>query len=108
MKSEKNVYRKDLIPLFARRTGMTQERAEEVMDTFLAIIEENLCQKTAVHLTGFGIFALREDSARLVRSPRTKKEYLITAGYKPVFKASRKFWDTVNEKAKAYDKIAQE
>ncbi len=103
MKSEKNVYRKDLIPLFAQRTGMTQKRAEEVMDTFLAIIEEYLCQKTAVHLTGFGIFQLRRDNEREVRNPKTKEPYLIKPGYKPEFKACRGFWDEVNRKAKEYD-----
>ncbi len=106
MKSEKNVYRKDLIPLFAQRTGMTQKRAEEVMDTFLAIIKEYLCQKTAVHLTGFGIFQLRKDSARMGRNPKTMAPYLIKPGYKPEFKPSRSLWQDVNQNAAQCDSLS--
>ncbi len=103
MKNGKNVYRKDLIPLFAQRTGMTQKRAEEVMDAFLAIITEALSQNTAVHLTGFGTFQLRKESARVVRNPRTNEPCLLKAGYKPEFKPSRRFWQEVNRKAAQCD-----
>ncbi len=107
MKSGSHVYRRDVIPLFADRTGMTEKQAEEVMDIFLEIIYEYLCQKTAVHLTGFGIFRLRVDSERQARNPKTREPCTIQAGYKPEFKASRGLWQRVNKKAKELDAFTQ-
>lgn len=99
-KESRQVFRKDIIPMFASRTGLTKQKAEEVMDIFQKMIFEFLCEQTDVYLTGFGIFRIRETSEREARNPRTKESHIIPAGYKPEFKASKGFRDAVDRRIK--------
>ncbi len=100
MREGKCVYRKDLIPMFAKRTGMTQKKAEEVLDTFQDMVAEFLCEGTAVYLTGFGIFSVRRKKERLVRNLRTMEGCVTPERFKPEFKASKKLKKLVDQKIK--------
>lgn len=99
-KERRQVFRKDLIPIFASRTGLTRKKAEEAMDALQDMIFELLCEETDVYLTGFGIFRIRKTNEREARNPRTKESHTIPAGYKPEFKASRGFRDAVDRRIK--------
>ncbi len=100
MREGSQVYRRDLIPLFAKRTGMTQKRAEEVLDAFQDMVSEFLCEGTEVHLTGFGIFYIRRKNKRLVRNLQTMEGYVAPARFKPEFKASKKLRERVDRQIK--------
>lgn len=99
-KEKRKVFRKDLIPLFASRTGLTKKKAEEALDILQDMIFEFLCEETDVYFTGFGTFWIRETSEREARNPRTKESHVIPAGYKTEFKMSRGFRDAVDRRIK--------
>lgn len=86
---------KDMIISLSEKLEIDQKSAGNFIDAFKELVVENIHQE--VKLTGFGIFSLKERTARKGRHPSTGKEIDIAAKMVPVFKASSSLKDIVQK-----------
>ncbi len=91
------VYMREFIRHFARRAGVTEDEAEELIEKFLQTLTESLLTKKSVCFPEFGIFELHPTTERIGRNPKTMEEHVIPAGVKPIFRPSRALRETVNQ-----------
>ena len=85
----------ELIAVVAEKTGMTKKDSERVINAALDAITATLAENGRVQLSGFGIFEVKERSARVGRNPHTKETIEIPASRTPAFKASKALKDIV-------------
>ena len=85
----------ELIAAVAEKTGMTKKDAERAVAATFESISASLAKGDRVQLSGFGIFEVKERSARVGRTPRTKETIEIPASRTPAFKASKALKDLV-------------
>ena len=85
----------ELIAAVAEKTGMTKKDAERAVAATLETISASLAKGDRVQLSGFGIFEVKERSARVGRNPHTKETIEIPASRTPAFKASKALKDIV-------------
>lgn len=90
-----NVLKQDLIIRAAGRVDITQAKAKEVIDGFLADITEALSKGDEVTLHGFGKFTIKATAARTARNPITGDPVNVPAKRKVAFKAQRALKDAV-------------
>lgn len=90
------LYKKEFTAELSNRTGLDERTADQVVTTFLEILTESWCARTPVCFRGFGTFEARPVSPRLVRNPATMEDVMLPAGYKPVFKPSKRLREKVN------------
>ena len=91
------MHRKEFVSEFARRTGLSEEAANEATMTFLEILSDSWSVKRPVCFMGFGLFDIRPVSERMARNPITMEDAVVPAGYKPVFKVSKGFRASLNK-----------
>ena len=88
----------ELVAKIAESTNQKKKVTEEIVNAFIAAVEEELASKGKVQLVGFGTFEVRERKARTGRNPQKKGEVVeIPASNAPVFKAGKAFKDAVNK-----------
>lgn len=87
--------KKDLAVQLAERTGLTQKKANEVIDCFCDITGTALQNGDSVRLIGFGTFEIRKRPGRTGKNPRTGEKIVIPASTTPVFKAGKKLKERV-------------
>ena len=85
----------ELIAAVAAKTGLTKKDAEKVVNATIDSITESLVKGDKVNVSGFGIFEVKERTARVGRNPRTGKTMSIPATRTPAFKASKALKDIV-------------
>ena len=85
----------ELIAAVAEKTGMTKKDAERAVAATFESISASLAKGDRVQLSGFGIFEVKERSARVGRNPRTKETIEIPASRTPAFTASKALKDLV-------------
>ena len=85
----------ELIAVVAEKTGMTKKDSERAVAATLDAISASLAKGDRVQLSGFGIFEVKERSARGGRNPPTKETLEIPASRTPGFKASKALKDLV-------------
>lgn len=86
----------ELIKQIAERTGLTQAKATEALQTFEAIVTAELSKGGEVALVGFGTFKVTDRAARTGRNPQTGAEIQIAASKVPTFKAGKALKEAVN------------
>lgn len=91
------MYKNEFIIKPALKTDLSDEEAEQFTDAFLDILTESWSKNIPVCFKGFGTFSICPTSERLARNPKTMEDVMIPAGYKPIFKASKKLRISVNE-----------
>lgn len=91
------MHKSEFIIELALKTDLSEEEAEQFTDVFLDILTENWSKNIPVCFKGFGSFLICPTNERLARNPKTMEDVIIPAGYKPVFKASKKLKVSVNE-----------
>ncbi|NPA75965.1 MAG: HU family DNA-binding protein [Euryarchaeota archaeon] len=72
----------------AKKTGLSQKKAREVINAFLEEVLEQVNKGESVRIAGLGIFERRVQKARKVRNPRTGKMMKVGEKKKLVFKPS--------------------
>ena len=88
----------ELVAAVAENAGLTKKDAENVINAFVATVEETLVAGDKVQLIGFGAFEVRERKEREGRNPRNPEEVVKVAASKaPVFKAGKALKDAVNK-----------
>lgn len=89
------VTKADLGDTLFGKIGLNKREAKDFVEMFFERIGESLEQGTAIKLSGFGSFTLRDKSARPGRNPRTGEAVAISARRVVTFKASQKLKENV-------------
>lgn len=79
----------DLVAVMAKASGGSKVSAEKAVNTFLALVLEELHKGKRVTLSGFGTFVVTRRAARNGRNPRTGREITIPPARVPKFRPSR-------------------
>ena len=87
--------KKEFVDDYAKATGETKKRAEELVNQFLETVEETLLKGDSVQFVGWGTFEVKERAARTGINPQTKKEIQIPAKNVVKFKVGKKLADNV-------------
>jgi integration host factor alpha subunit len=86
----------DMARRIAEATGLSQVKAEDVVDAVFDEIKNALQQGNSVILRRFGSFHVRDKRARLGRNPQTGAEAEIAARRVVRFKSGNQFKAAVN------------
>jgi nucleoid DNA-binding protein len=86
----------EIVHRIADATGLTQVKAEEVVDAVFDAIQNALQQGDSVILRRFGTFDVRTKRARVGRNPKTGAEAVIAARRVVRFKSGNLFKHAVN------------
>jgi DNA-binding protein HU-beta len=78
--------RKELVAVLASKTGSTKAEADQNVLALIEIISDTLEKGGKINLKGFGIFDVRERSARIGRTPKTGETLALKATKVPAFK----------------------
>ena len=77
--------------------GLNKREAKDFVELFFEKIRQSLEQGTAVKLSGFGSFTLRDKTSRPGRNPKTGEEVAISARRVVTFRSSQKLKQSVVE-----------
>ena len=89
--------KKEFVDAYAKATGETKKRAEELVNAFLETTEESLVKGESIQFVGWGTFEVKERAAREGRNPSTGKPIKIDAKKVVKFKVGKKLADKVAE-----------
>lgn len=95
----KNITKKDLVESIAERTGLTRVDTKIIVECFLDAVSSALEMGTNIEIRTFGRFKIKKKLARRARNPRTNQYINVSAGYKPVFEASKELKKRINDTA---------
>ena len=87
--------KKEFIEAYAKATGETKKRSEELVNEFLGTVEKSLTKGDTVQFVGWGTFSVQKRAARKGRNPQTGKEIKIAAKKVVKFKVGKKLADKV-------------
>lgn len=79
----------DFIKKVAEKNGISQNKANEMVNTILDAIKDELVAGNAVNFTGFGKFEVVNRAAREGRNPGTGEKIQIAATKAPKFTAGQ-------------------
>lgn len=85
----------ELASAVAEQTGLTKEKANEVITAFTDQISAAAAKGSDVSLIGFGTFSVRKRDARTGRNPQTGATMQIAASKTVGFKAGKALKDAV-------------
>ena len=85
-----------IIAALANMTGSNKAIAERNVLALFVIIGSTLKKGEKISLAGFGIFEVRERTARIGRNPRTGETLKIKAAKVPAFKAGATLKEVLN------------
>jgi integration host factor subunit alpha len=75
--------------------GLNKREAKDFVELFFEKLRQSLEQGTAVKLSGFGSFTLRDKTSRPGRNPKTGEEVAISARRVVTFRSSQKLKQSV-------------
>ena len=87
--------KKEFVEAYAKATGETKKRAEELVNEFLGTVEKSLSKGETVQFVGWGTFGVQKRAARKERNPQTGKEIKIATKKVVKFKVGKKLADKV-------------
>ena len=87
--------KKEFVEAYAKATGETKKRAEELVNEFLGTVEKSLVKGESIQFVGWGTFEVKERAARTGINPQTKEEIQIPAKKVVKFKVGKKLADKV-------------
>lgn len=87
--------KKEFIEAYAKKTGETKKRSEELVNAFLDTVETSLIKEDGVQFVGWGSFVSQERNARKGRNPKTGEEIKIKAKKVVKFRVGKKLADKV-------------
>lgn len=89
------VTKADLGDTLFGQVGLNKREAKDFVEIFFERVRRSLEQGTAIKLSGFGNFTLRDKTSRPGRNPRTGEQVAISARRVVTFRASQKLKDSV-------------
>lgn len=87
--------KKEFIEAFAAKSGENKKRTEELLNHFLALVEESLLEGKDVQFVGWGSFTTKVKEARNGRNPKDGSVINIPAKKVVKFKVGKKLADAV-------------
>lgn len=87
--------KKAFIEAYAKATGETKKRSEELVSAFLATVQKQLLSGETVQFVGWGSFSVQKRAARKGVNPATKKPIKIAAKKVVKFKVGKKLADKI-------------
>ena len=85
----------ELINAISQDSGLSKKDSEKALAATIDAVTNALVEGNKVQLVGFGIFDVKERSARTGRNPKTKETIEIPATRVPQFKAGKALKDAV-------------
>jgi integration host factor subunit alpha len=86
----------DLIKAIAESNGYPRDRAQELVETLLELIKEELASGEDVLISGFGKFCVKEKRERRGRNPATGESMQLAPRRVVTFKCSGQLRKKVN------------
>ncbi len=83
------ITKRDLVQLIAEKTAVQQQKAKEVIQSFLDEIIAELANGNRLEFRDFGVFEPRKKAPRLARNPRTGEKIKVPYKITVKFKAGR-------------------
>ena len=93
-----NLTKKDLVNLVYMQLGFSKQVSENLIEDFLATINNNIKSEKKLKLSKFGTFTVRAKKSRIGRNPKTKESKMISNRDVVLFKPSKEFKDFINLK----------
>jgi DNA-binding protein HU-beta len=90
--------RQDLVKQIAETSGQSQTVVNQVLNGFIASVQDAVAAGNKVPLVGFGTFEAVARPERTGRNPATGEPMIISASTKPKFTAGKAFKDACNSK----------
>ena len=75
--------------------NVTQACVEEMLNSFMGIVKQEVAAGNPVQLVGFGTFTSAKRAEKKGKNPQTKEEIIIPACTVPKFKPGQAFKDAV-------------
>jgi DNA-binding protein HU-alpha len=85
----------ELAAAIAEQTGLTKDKANDVITAFTDQVAKALSQDDTVSLIGFGTFSRRSRAERKGKNPQTGAELIIPASNTAAFKPGKGLKDKV-------------
>lgn len=79
----------DIINTVADKTGVSKQKAEEVVESLFNAMKDSLAKGNRIELRGFGVFTVKSRKKGIGRNPRTGKEVPIPSGKTIRFKPGK-------------------
>jgi DNA-binding protein HU-beta len=92
--------KEELVQEIAKKTKATHKMVNDILDSYIEVVEKTIAKGKKVTLVGFGTYELRNRAARTGRNPQTGKEIQIPAKKVPAFSAGKR-WKELCDKRKA-------
>ena len=86
----------ELVEEIASSTGESRRLVQNVLDTYIDVVQKQVKKGEKVSLPGFGTFERRARSARTARNPQTGDPIKVKASKVPAFKPGAGFKTFVN------------
>ncbi|MEM7167847.1 MAG: HU family DNA-binding protein [Planctomycetota bacterium] len=93
----RTITKRDLVQLIAEKTNVQQQKAKEVIQTFLDEIISELANGNRLEFRDFGVFEPRKKAPRLARNPRTGEKIQVPQKVTVKFKAGRMMKEKLQE-----------
>ena len=87
----------DIVERIAAATGLTKLETDAVVNGFITTIIEAMKAGEHIEIRGFGTFKVVHRAARPGRDIQNNRMVQIPARHRPVFKASSRFEEVVDE-----------
>lgn len=86
----------ELVEEIASNTGESRRLVQNVLDTYIDVVQKQVKKGEKVSLPGFGTFERRARAARTARNPQTGDPIKVKASKVPAFKPGAGFKTFVN------------
>lgn len=90
--------RAELIEALAERSGLNKQKTKKVLESYMEIVTEKMCQKEEIVIVGFGTLTPRAQSTRMARKPKTGDPVEIQARTTVKFKPGKYLLEAMNGK----------
>jgi len=87
----------ELVAFIAKKTGMTKQKAREVVDALVEALQEVFRKEESLRIPGLGTFKVTTKSKRKGRNPRTGEEIEIPARKVLSFKPSKELVEEIEK-----------
>lgn len=83
--------------LSQRLQGFTKKQIDTIINTILDNMKEAIIRGEKIEIRGFGIFSLKERSARIARNPKTGQKVNVSSRKRVHFKIGKAFHNLLNK-----------
>lgn len=81
----------EIIAEISETTGLAKKDVSVVVESFMEVVKDHMCQKENVYLRGFGTFLIKHRAPKTARNISQNTTLLIDAHDYPGFKPAKSF-----------------